>query len=93
MQNLLIFDDLRAFVAVAKSDSISKAAVTLRLAQPALSRRLMRLERCIGTRLIERHAQGIKLTQAGHTFFKPAQRAVSAVVALERNLQSFARGN
>lgn len=93
MQTPLIFDDLRAFVALAQSDSISKAAVKLRIAQPALSRRLMRLERCIGTPLIERHAHGITLTQAGHAFFESADRAVSMVAVLERNLQSFAQGH
>ena len=89
MQTILVFDDLRAFVVVAQSQSISQAAAKLDLAQPALSRRLMRIEKCVGTRLIDRKSRGITLTQEGRTFFKDAQVAVSAVVTMEKNLPSF----
>jgi DNA-binding transcriptional LysR family regulator len=48
------FDDVRAFVEVAKQGSFTKAAVHLSLSQPALSRRVARLEKTFGAELFDR---------------------------------------
>jgi LysR family nitrogen assimilation transcriptional regulator len=90
MQTVLIFDDFRAFVAVAQCGSISQAAAALCIAQPALSKRIQRLEQRIGTVLMERHARGVVLTQPGHLLFARTQRIVNEVSDIERNLSSFA---
>ena len=90
MQTVLIFDDIRAFVAVAQCGNISDAAAALCIAQPALSKRVKRLEQRIGVVLMERHARGIVLTQAGHSLFARAQRVVTEVADIERSLSSFA---
>ncbi|WP_082585976.1 MULTISPECIES: LysR family transcriptional regulator [Hydrogenophaga] len=86
MQTTLVFDDLRAFVVVAHCRSISEAAIVLRLAQPALSRRLTRLEKCVGKRLVERNFRGIALTKEGRALLEDVQGPVSAVVAIEKSL-------
>lgn len=86
MQTTLVFDDLRAFVVVAHCRSISEAAIVLRLAQPALSRRLTRLEKCVGKHLVERNFRGIALTKEGRALLEDVQGPVSAVVAIEKNL-------
>ena len=44
-------DDIRAFVTVADSGSVSRAATELFLTQPAVTRRLQRLETSLGTDL------------------------------------------
>lgn len=54
MQTVLIFDDIRAFVAVAQCGNISDAAAALCIAQPALSKRVKRLEQRIGVVLMVR---------------------------------------
>lgn len=55
----------RYFVEVARSDSIRQAAERLRVAPSAISRQIARLEHGLNTRLIERRADGVTLTEAG----------------------------
>jgi len=56
---------LRYFQAVAEELSYSKAAVRLRIAQPALSRAVQELEEDLGVRLFDRGGRTIRLTPAG----------------------------
>jgi DNA-binding transcriptional LysR family regulator len=60
---------------VAKENSISRAAEALYITQPALSRCIKRLEAEVGTPLIERMNNGIKLTSAGVAFLKELDQA------------------
>ena len=55
----------RYFQAVAEELSFSKAALRLRIAQPALSRAVQELERDVGTTLIDRNRRSVILTPAG----------------------------
>lgn len=87
----MIFEDLRAFVAVAQHGSFSQAAADLCIAQSALSKRVQRLEHRMGTALFERRARGVVLTEQGTSFLARAQRIVDEVVDMERNLSSFAQ--
>ncbi len=84
----LIFEDLSAFVVVARVGSFSRAAVELCVAQSALSKRVQRLEHGVGTALFERRARGVALTQAGQSFLARAQRVVDEVADMERNLST-----
>ncbi len=56
---------LRYFSAIADQGSFSEAAGRLHVAQSALSRHILALERELGVRLFERHARGINLTPSG----------------------------
>lgn len=85
----MIFEDLRAFVAVARFGSFAQAAADLCVVQSALSKRVQRLERRMGAALLERHARGVALTPAGQAFLVRAQRLVDEVADMERNLSSF----
>jgi len=76
---------------VAQHGSFAQAASDLCIAQSALSKRVQRLESRMGTALLERHARGVTLTQAGHTFLARAQRLVGEVSDMERNLSAFAQ--
>lgn len=87
----MIFEDLRAFVVVAHHGSFAHAAAELCIAQSALSKRVQRLEHQMGAALLERHARGVTLTLAGHSFLVRAQRLVDEVSDMERNLSSFAQ--
>src|ERR1043165_3900586 len=55
----------RTFVAVAELGTVSKAAVRLRIAQPALSRQIMDLEQELGLRLFDRVGRRLLLTGEG----------------------------
>jgi LysR family nitrogen assimilation transcriptional regulator len=87
----VIFEDLRAFVVVARHGSFAQASAELCIAQSALSKRVQRLEHRMGAPLLERHARGVALTPAGHTFLARAQRLVGEVSEMERDLSSFAQ--
>ncbi len=56
---------LRYFVRVAEMKSVSKAATSLYIAQPAISRQIKKLEDQIGVQLLIRSGRGIDLTDAG----------------------------
>jgi LysR family nitrogen assimilation transcriptional regulator len=56
---------LRYFVAVARNESFKKAAIELRIAQPALSRQISLLEHELKTPLFTRHTRGSVPTEEG----------------------------
>ncbi len=56
---------LSYFLAIAEEGSMTKAAATLGIAQPALSRQLHRLEEQLGVKLFHRTARGMELTDEG----------------------------
>lgn len=56
---------LRYFNAVAQHGKVSRAAASLNVAQPAISRHIQQLERELGVTLLQRHARGVSLTEAG----------------------------
>ncbi|MFD0782985.1 LysR family transcriptional regulator [Micromonospora azadirachtae] len=70
---------LRAFeclVAVGESGSVTQAAASLHMSQPALSHQISALEREIGAALFERRARGVRLTPAGRAVAQEARSAL-----------------
>ncbi len=67
------FQDLKATVVVAETGSFRKAATRLRVGQPALSRRIRKLEDAMGLSLFERNTTGVRLTAGGKRFAASAQ--------------------
>lgn len=65
---------LRAFLKIADTGSISRAAESLGIAQPLLSQQLLRLEDEIGFKLFERTARGVTITEAGRVFQERARQ-------------------
>ncbi|MBC8719710.1 MULTISPECIES: LysR family transcriptional regulator [Brucella/Ochrobactrum group] len=57
--------DLRAFLAIVELESFHRAADTLNMSQPALSRRIQKLEIAIGAPLLERTTRHVSLTALG----------------------------
>lgn len=72
---------LRCFVAVAREQHVGRAADTLNLSQPAVTKTLNELESLAGTALLDRGRHGTRLTAAGHDFLRYAREAVLAVDA------------
>ena len=65
--------DLRAFVALAELESFRAAAEALHLSQPALSRRIGKLEDALGVRLFDRTTRSVNLTAVGRDFSRKAR--------------------
>jgi DNA-binding transcriptional LysR family regulator len=74
--------DLQALIAVAEHGGISAAARALHTTQPALTRRLQRLERRTRTALLERHRTGTRLLPAGRRLAARARPLLEALDAL-----------
>jgi DNA-binding transcriptional LysR family regulator len=83
---------LRYFVAVAEERQITRAALKLNVAQPALSRAIADLEAQLGVQLFERQARGVTLTPAGATLYWKARKAVDAALEATHTAQALARG-
>lgn len=75
------WDDLRLFLAVARSGSIARAAPQLGVSQPTLSRALSTLERRIGRNLLVRNRSGFTLTPDGEALRLQAERIEAQVRA------------
>lgn len=58
-------DDIRAFVAVIRCQSISLAADTLQLTQPAITRRVQNFEEALGAELLDRNTKPLRPTPIG----------------------------
>lgn len=68
--------ELRYFLAVAREESISKAAEALFVTQPNLSRQMQNLEKEIGKQLFVRGSRKITLTEAGRLLYKRAEEII-----------------
>jgi DNA-binding transcriptional LysR family regulator len=65
MPELIELRLLRSFLAICQAPSLAAASVRLNLSQPALSKHVAALERVLGQDLLERHARGVRPTEAG----------------------------
>jgi DNA-binding transcriptional LysR family regulator len=81
---VLDWDDLRFFLAVARSGSLSAAARELRCTQSTVGRRLASLEAGLGVRLLNRTPRGYIATSAGESVLGHAERIEVEALAVER---------
>jgi LysR family transcriptional regulator, nitrogen assimilation regulatory protein len=70
---------LSYFVRIAELGSITRAASHLRVAQPALTRQVQRLEDELGVTLFTRVNRGVRLTEAGQKLLESATRILRDV--------------
>jgi DNA-binding transcriptional LysR family regulator len=68
---------LRAFVAVAETGGMTRAALVLNLTQAGVSQQIKRLEESLGCALFERDRQGMLPTPAGERLLARAQRLLA----------------
>lgn len=83
--------DLTAFAAIARHQSFSRAAVQLRVAQSALSRRVQRLEHVLGVALFDRHVRGVRLTEAGSLLVEKVDKLVGEIEEIEAAMKRLGR--
>lgn len=67
------WDDIKVFVAVARHNSIHKAALELKLNYTTVMRRLKTLEACWNVLLIEKTQSGYQITQKAKEYIGPAE--------------------
>lgn len=84
---------LRYFVAVAEALNFTKAAVQLRVAQPALSRQVQDLEEEIGVDLMKRSPRGVTLTAEGKLFLEEARGILKRTDDSVEKVRALARGD
>ena len=70
---------LKAFMAVAEQGSFSRAADELFLTQPAVSKRIVKLENQLKTRLFDRVGRNVSLTVAGQHLLPKARAILEAM--------------
>jgi len=80
------WDDMRLFLAVARTGSISGGARQLGVQHSTVSRRMRQLEQKLGARLIERKKSGYELTPAGEKVKQAALRIESEVISVDDTL-------
>jgi len=73
------FQNLRAFMAVAETNSFSRAADQLHLTQPAISKRIMNLEAGLNQRLFDRIGWQLALTEAGECLLPRARQILQLI--------------
>jgi DNA-binding transcriptional LysR family regulator len=74
------------FVAVAERGHVGRAASHLRIAQPAVSRQIRRLEDELGSPLFVRTPRGMKLSRAGEVFLGHARVILRGVRAAKEDV-------
>ena len=79
---------LRFFMEAARQRSISKAAVSLGVVQPALSRRIQLLEDTLGVRLLMRHRRGVEPTEEGRILLERGELLLRTFQQVEAELRS-----
>ncbi|NIY98286.1 LysR family transcriptional regulator, partial [Salipiger sp. HF18] len=70
---------LRYFLAVAESGTVSGAAQALAISQSAVTEAIRELEADLGVQLFERHPRGLDITQKGHQFLRHATGILGSV--------------
>jgi DNA-binding transcriptional LysR family regulator len=89
---MFTWDDVKYFLAFARTGSMVAAANALGVNQTTVQRRLVELDERLGRRLVARHRGGYRLTQAGEELRRSAERIEEAVVAFERDVAASDNG-
>lgn len=84
---------LRTFVTVAEQGTVSKAALHLRVAQPALSRQISDLEQELGLKLFDRVGRRLSLTGEGEQLLGSCRSLLGNVSSLSEQAQLLRRGD
>src|SRR5499427_7540775 len=84
---------LRTFVAVAELGTVSKAALHLRIGQPALSRQIADLQQELGLRLFDRVGRILVLTAQGEQLLADCRRVLTDLDAVRERANVLRRGD
>jgi DNA-binding transcriptional LysR family regulator len=73
---------IRAFLALARARSFTRAAAELNMSQPTLTVQIQQLESAVGVKLFDRDKRHVALTQAGRDLLVPLERILIDVEAI-----------
>ena len=85
---MFVWDDLRFFLAVARTGTSIGAAAELGTSQPTVVRRICALEAASGVKLFDRSPSGYGLTEAGRAILVLAEEAAEGMQAVADGLDS-----
>ena len=88
---MLDWNDLRYFLAVARTGSTLAAAKDLRVSQSTISRRITALEEMIGVKLFARKPSGYTLTPRGESVLPAAESVEEAIQSFSHSIAAEAR--
>lgn len=83
------WSDIQYVIATAKLGSFHSAAVALQTDQSTVGRRVARFESYLGTKIFDRHANGMRLTAAGEILYDKAALMEAAANDIESSLLAF----
>jgi DNA-binding transcriptional LysR family regulator len=83
---------LRAFVAVHDTGSVSAAARKVHLTQPALSRRISELESALGVRLFDRTGGRLRLTREGESLIMHSRNVLAEAESFVTRAETLSEG-
>src|SRR6266571_1205301 len=81
-----LFPQLMVFEAVARRQSVTRAAEELHLAQPTVSTQLRKLSETLGLALFEQHGRGLQLTSAGRELQTACKDLIALIERTEERL-------
>ncbi len=84
-------NNLQAFIEVAEKKSFSRSAESMKLTQPAVSKRIASLEAELASRLFDRVGRRVHLTEAGKVLLPSALKISSEVARIENELSSLGK--
>ncbi|MCY7806034.1 LysR family transcriptional regulator [Bacillus spizizenii] len=82
------WEQLEYFQTLAQMQHVTKAAKSLSITQPALSRSIARLENHLGVPLFDRHGRSITLNQYGHIFLRRVQAMMKEYTEGKEEIQA-----
>lgn len=77
----------KIFYTVAQEENISRAASSLYISQPAISKAIKKLEDSLGATLFSRNSRGVQLTEEGSLLFHHVKAAFDSLEAGEQQLR------
>jgi DNA-binding transcriptional LysR family regulator len=89
---MLDLDRLHAFVTVARTQNVTRAAELLHVSQSPLSRQILALERSLGVPLFARERKRLRLTPAGRAFLADAEGLLRAAQSVEQRARAWGKG-
>ena len=84
---MMSLKQLRYFIAIAETGSVSAAAQAVHISQSTLTTAIKQLEDDLAVALFSRHAKGMELTHQGHQFLRQAYLVMASVENARRSLQ------
>ncbi|MCP3717426.1 LysR family transcriptional regulator [Paraburkholderia sp. CNPSo 3281] len=80
----MTLDEIEAFVAVVRSESLSHAAERLELTQPAVTRRIQNFEEALGVALLDRNTKPMRTTPMGRAVYDQCRAIVREIDVLRQ---------